>query len=247
MRIGEYRLIEKNTGKWYKLAENTKVNIAWNETTETLVENELKKGQVKVIKVDEENNEIRIPGAKFEVLDDNNNLLETIVTDSNGEALTSKYSIRDYEVIKLHEIETGQCYVLNDEIKTVKLENNQITEVTFTNKKIKGKIEITKISADDNQLTGEKKGTLLEGAVFEIYTENDVLVDTITTGKDGKGTSKLLECGNYYIKEKSSGSNYYLLNTEKYEVEIKENEKTVPITIENTSAKAPKKLPKTGF
>lgn len=247
LRIGEYRLIEKNTGKWYELAENTKVNIAWNETTETLVENELKKGQVKVIKVDEENNEIRIPDVKFEILDNNNKVLETIVTDSNGEALTSKYPIRDYKVIKIHEIETNQWYVLNDEAKTVELEDNQITEVTFTNQKKKGKIEITKISADDNQLTGEKKGTLLEGAGFEIYTENDVLIDTITTGKDGKGTSKLLECGNYYIKEKNSGSNYYLLNTDKYEVEIKENEETVPITIENTSVKVPKKLPKTGF
>ena len=180
-------------------------------------------------------------------LERHNKVLETIVTDSNGEALTSKYPIRDYKVIKIHEIETNQWYVLNDEAKTVELEDNQITEVTFTNQKKKGKIEITKISADDNQLTGEKKGTLLEGAVFEIYTENDVLVDTITTGKDGKCTSRLLECGNYYIKEKSSGSNYYLLNTEKYEVEIKENEETVPITIENTSVKVQKKLPKTGF
>lgn len=43
MRIGEYRLIEKETGKWYELTEDKVLNIAWNETTEVLLENELKK------------------------------------------------------------------------------------------------------------------------------------------------------------------------------------------------------------
>ena len=42
-------------------------------------------------------------------------------------------------------------------------------------------------------LTKEVAGTPLENAVFEIYTEKDELVDTITTAKDGKATSKLLE------------------------------------------------------
>ena len=35
-------------------------------------------------------------------------------------------------------------------------------------------------------LTKEVAGTPLENAVFEIYTEKDELVDTITTAKDGK-------------------------------------------------------------
>lgn len=87
---------------------------------------------------------------------------------------------------------------------------DKIADITFENEKIKGKIEITKVSADDNKLTNEVKGTPLENAVFEIYTENDELVDTITTAKDGKSTSKLLEYGNYYVKEKDTGSDYYL-------------------------------------
>ena len=134
----------------------------------------------------------------------------------------------------VQESKTLQNYVLNEEPQTVVLKQDQITNITFTNEKIKGKIEITKISADDNKLTGETKGTKLDGAVFEIYTENDELVDTITM-KAGTGTSKLLEYGNYYIKEKDSGSDNYLLNTEKYNIEIKEHMKTIPITIENTS------------
>lgn len=112
---------------------------------------------------------------------------------------------------------------------------DKIADITFENEKIKGKIEITKVSADDNKLTNEVKGTPLENAVFEIYTENDELVDTITTAKDGKSTSKLLEYGNYYVKEKDTGSNYYLLNTKKYEIQIREHNKTIPVTVENSS------------
>ena len=65
--------------------------------------------------------------------------------------------------------------------------------------------------------------------------------------ENGKAKSKLLEYGKYYVKEKSTGSDYYLLNTEKYYVEITENGKTIPVTIENTSIKVEKELPKTGF
>lgn len=247
LRIGEYRLIEKETGKWYELTEDKVLNIAWNETTEVLLENELKKGQVKVIKVDEENNNIKLKGVEFEVLNEDNEVLERITTDENGEAISSEYPIRDFSKLKIRETKTLENYELSDEVQTVILKQNEITEVVFANKKIKGKIEITKISADDNEKTGEKKGTPLKGAVFEIYTEDDKLIDTVITDENGKAKSKLLEYGKYYVKEKSTGSDYYLLNTEKYYVEINENGKSIPVTIENASIKVKKELPKTGF
>ena len=65
LRTGEYKLIEKNTGKWYNLATDKKVKVEWNTTKENIVENELKKGQIKVIKVDKDNKEKRIEGVTF--------------------------------------------------------------------------------------------------------------------------------------------------------------------------------------
>ena len=326
LRTGDYKWIEKTTNKWYNLAGDTEITVEWDKTKESVIENELKKGQIRVIKVDQDNNEIKLKGVKFNVLDENNNVLETIITNDEGEAVTSRYAVRDFEKLTLQEVETlenyklteepqtieleaneivdvvfqnekkkGQIkvikidednnevrlegveftiydesgnevgtlitdengeaiserlpidqeytvqekktlenYVLTEEPQTVILEQDQITDLTFTNEKIKGKIEITKISADDNELTGEKKGTKLDGAAFEIYNEKDELVDTITI-KDGIGTSKLLEYGDYYIKEVNSGSDNYLLNTEKFDIEIREHMQTIPITIENTS------------
>ena len=126
LRTGNYSLIEKNTGKWYNLAEDTNVKVEWNETTETTIENELKKGRVKVIKVDSENNEIKLQGVEFEVLDKDGNVLETITTNEQGEAYTSRYAIRDYEKLYLHETKTNEFYKLNDKQVEVELMNENV-------------------------------------------------------------------------------------------------------------------------
>lgn len=101
LRTGSYKWIEKKTNKWYNLANDTEVKVEWNKTKEATVKNELKKGKIKVIKVDAENNEVKLQGVKFNVLDENNNVLETIVTDENGEATTLEYAVRDFKNLKI--------------------------------------------------------------------------------------------------------------------------------------------------
>ena len=326
LRTGNYKWIEKTTNKYYNLGEDTEVKVEWEKTNESLIENELKKGQIRVIKIDLDNNEVKLKGVKFNVLDEKNNVLETIITNDEGEAITSKYPVRDFEKLTLQEVETkenyklnnekqtitleanqikditfknekkkgqikvikvdldnneiklkdvefkvydekgnvvdtlktdengeattkrlpidqvytvqetktGENYVLNEETQKVVLKEDQITNITFENEKKKGQIKVVKVAADDNKLTGEKAGTKLEGAVFNIYNESDEIVDVITI-KEGIGTSKLLEKGKYFIQEETSGSDNYLLNTEKYPIEITEHLKTIPITIKNNS------------
>ncbi|MDO5556268.1 MAG: prealbumin-like fold domain-containing protein, partial [Clostridia bacterium] len=151
------------------------------------------------------------------------------------------------QIYTIQETKTLENYVLNQDIKTVILKQDQITDITFTNEKIKGYIEISKASFNDNELTGYAKGTLLEGAIFEVYDEGNNLVDTITTDTTGKGISRLLEYGEYYIKEKDTGSDYYLLNTNKYDVQIRENMKKVSVTIENESVKIGLDIDKKGI
>ena len=83
--------------------------------------------KVKIIKIDQDNNQIKLEGVEFEVLDENDNVLEKITTDKNGEALTSRYPIRDFEKIKIRESKTLETYVLSNEVKTVTLKENVIT------------------------------------------------------------------------------------------------------------------------
>lgn len=226
LRVADYSLIEKTTNQWYNLAEDTDIKVEWEKTTEVTIENELKKGQIKVIKVDKEHNEIKLEGVKFGVYDKDNNLLETIVTNSEGEALTQRYPIRDFETIKLVELETKDEYVLNTEEKTIILEENQITNVTFENQKIKGKLQITKVDKKDNN----KK---LEGVKFGIYDMNDNLVQEVITNKEGLAITDYLYKGKYYAKELETSSDYYVLNEEKQEFEIINHEEIVEKIIEN--------------
>ena len=225
LRTGKYKLIEKKTGQWYNLAEDTNVVVKWNTTEENTIENELKKGQIRVIKVDKDNNEVKLAGVKFDVLDENGNVLETIITDENGEALTRRFVMRDYSKITIREKETLENYVLSEETQTIILEENQIKNITFENELIKGNLEITKVDSK----TKEK----LSGATFGIYDENDNEIAQITTDETGIATIENLAYGKYYAKELDTGSVYYFLNENTYEFEIKENKVTVPLTIEN--------------
>lgn len=226
IRTGNYKLIETKTNKWYNLAGDTQIKVEWDKETTKTIENELKKGQVKVIKVDKDNNEVKLEGVEFEVLDENNKVLEKIVTDENGEALTSKYAIRDFSKLKLRETKTLENYVLSDKVETIELKENQISNIKFENEKIKGKVEITKVDSKDEN----KK---LEGAKFGLYDENDNLIETLITDKEGIALSQVLYKGNYYLKELETGSNYYLLNEDTFEFEISKNGETIKKTIKN--------------
>lgn len=238
LRIGDYKLIEKNTGKWYNLADDTNIEIKWDTTEENTIENELKKGQIRIIKVDKDNNEVKLEGVSFEILDENNNVLERITTNENGEALTSRYTLRDYEKIIIREVETKEEYALSDEPQTIVLEENQIKNITFENEKIKGNVEITKVDSNS-------KNTL-KGVKFGIYDTKDNKIGELITDENGKAISEDLTYGKYYIKELDTGSDYYLLNNATFEFEIKENKKIIPITIENDHVDIKVKVDKEG-
>lgn len=245
LRIGNYSLKEISTNQWYNLAEDTELEIKWQQTTETKIENELKKSQVKIIKVDQENHEIKIPNAVFEVLDINNNVLETIKTNEQGEAYTQEYAIRDFQKIRLHEIETNEYYQLKDEMIEVPLEENQIKTIVVENEKIKGNIQIIKNTSEASKITGKEKGEPLEGVKFEIYDETGNLVDTITTNTEGIAKSKQLEKGIYKVKETTTNE-WYLLDENYHKAEITTNKQTVILNLANKPAIPDEEIEKTG-
>ena len=235
LRIGNYRLIEKNTGKWYNLAEDTDIIVKWNEENPIVVENELKKGQIKVVKVDKDNHNIKLEGVEFEVLDLNDKVLEKIVTDENGEALTSKYPIRDYESLRLKETKTLETYQLNSKIENVTLKENVTETVIIENETEKGQIRVIKVDKDNNEIK-------LEGVTFNIIDEKGTVVDTIITDKNGEAISKELPIAlkHYTIIEKET-KNEYVLTKETQTVELKANE-IIDVIFENELKKSQVKV-----
>ena len=217
LNIGDYLLKETKANKWYNLANDTKINIKWNETTETIVEDELKKGQIKVIKVDKDNKETRILNVEFEVLDTNNKILETIKTNENGEAFTKKYAIRDYPKLRLREIKTNDFYDLNNEIKEVVLEEDKIKDLTFENEKKKGQIRIIKVDKDNNQIK-------LEGVEFNVLNDKNEVVQKITTDKEGIAVSSKLPIDQNYSIEETKTKENYVLSEEIKTITLKQNQ-----------------------
>ena len=73
---------------------------------------------------------------------------------------------------------------------------------------MRGYIQIVKKAADDNPITKDKAGALLEGATFEVYDKGLNVVDTITTNYKGIATTKALPLGTYGIKEVKAPEHY---------------------------------------
>jgi len=207
LRTGKYTIIEKSTNEWYNMSEDVEVEIKYNETTKTAIYNELKKGQVKVVKVNADNNEIFIEGVKFNVMNASGDVLETIVTDKNGVAISSKHPIREQHLY-LQEIETDENYVLNNDVIKIELKENEIISKTVTNDSKKGKIQILKKDFDDKNLG-------VEGVTFDVICEqNGKIVDTITTNSDGIATTKDLTVLYTYSVIETSTNKKYIKNDE---------------------------------
>ena len=225
LRTGNYKWIEKTTNKYYNLGEDREVKVEWEKTNESLIENELKKGQIRVIKIDLDNNEVKLKGVKFNVLDEKNNVLETIITNDEGEAITSKYPVRDFEKLTLQEVETKENYKLNNEKQTITLEANQIKDITFKNEKKKGQIKVIKVDQDNNEVK-------LKGVEFKVYDEDKNLVDTLITDENGEATSKRLRIDKKYIVQESKTLENYVLNETPQTVTLTQDQIT-DLTFEN--------------
>ena len=243
---GKYTLVETKAQQGYiSIESEIGVDVKYNQTTTINVENEKQKGQIKIVKIDKENNG-KLEGVKFDVVNEKGDVLEQIITDKNGEAVTSRYAVKDYKNLYIKEIETKEGYRLNDEIISVELKANEVTEVKIENEKEKGQIKIIKTSKDKNLINEKQEGSPIENVKFEIYDSNNNLVDKISTSIDGIAISKLLEKGNYYIKEIEAGK-WYLLNEDIFTVEIKEHKEVVEIEIANESEKPSVDIEKTGI
>ena len=147
-----------------------------------------------------------ISGAVFLLYDGNHNPIGEYVTDQDGyiyadEGLTDgRYYLR--------EIKAAPGYVLDPELKTIYVRYGSTTEIEWSNTAECGQIQIIKKSANDNPINGLPAGTLLEGAVFEIYDKAGNVVDTIKSDRNGRAISKTLPLSRYTIREIKAPANY---------------------------------------
>lgn len=231
VNTGNYIVRETKTNEEYKIGEEKNVTVKWNENVELKIENEKKKGQIKIIKRDKDDSTIKLEGVKFEIQDKDEKLVSILKTDENGEAILSNIPIGNYYI---KETETLENYVLNEEKMQVIVNEDSVTEVVIENEKKRGQIQITKTSEDKNNIIDKEEGSPIEGVKFNIYNKANKIIDTIVTDENGVALSKKLEKGRDTVQEVET-EKWYILDVKIYNVEIKENNEIIMLDITNKS------------
>ncbi|TCW51386.1 choice-of-anchor A domain-containing protein [Bacillus thuringiensis] len=224
--FGDYFVKEISAPEGYiKVDIPVKVTIDNTNIIEFVMKNtkKVENGQFKLLKKDSESGQL-LPGAKFDVIDKDGNVVETIITDGKGEALSKQLPVGTYT---LKEVEAPKGYELTSSLVHVDVAANKTVTVDVLNKKIvekaTGQFEIVKVDAED-------KAKVLSDAEFEVYKDGKK-VETLRTDKTGKVTSKKLEPGTYTLKETKAPQGYTLLK-EEIEVVVEAN-KVVQVQVEN--------------
>jgi len=167
-------------------------------------------GKVKIKKVDSNNDNKKLVGAKFHIEDSKGKIVGELVTNKEGEAISK-------------DLPKGKI--------AVKVEKDAVVEIKIGNKKLPdpmGKMKLVKVDISD-------KNKKLAGAKFHIEDSKGKIVGELVTNEEGEAISKDLPIGNYTLVEKEAPKGYELLKdniTVKIEkdavVEIKIGNKKLP-------------------
>ena len=202
---GWYTVTELEAASGYLLDTTPhRIEVKDGQTTTLEITNH-KSSRILLHKVDKDTGK-GIYGAVFLLYDSNHNPIGEYVTDQDG-YIYADDGLADGRYY-LREIKAADGYVLDPELKTIYLRYGSTTEIEWANSAECAQIQIIKKSADYNPTNGLPAGTLLEGAVFEIYDKAGNVVDTIKSDRNGRAVSQTLPLSRYTIREVRSPANY---------------------------------------
>ena len=202
LEYGEYTLVEKIAPLGYVLSsDRITVNVNSEGITYKTITNTKILGKINILKVDSADENIKLPGAVFEVKDSQGTVVDTITTDENGVGTSKELPYGSYTVA---EVSAPSGYELSEESKNVTIDSNgQIIELTFKNSKLLGSIAIEKVDSEDSEIK-------LKGAEFKVLNSDGEEVGNIVTGEDGKGSLGSLPYGEYTVIETKAPDGYEL-------------------------------------
>ena len=239
---GWYTVTELKVAPGYLLdTASHRIEVKDGQTATLEITNH-KSSRILLHKVDKDTGK-GIYGAVFLLYDSNHNPIGEYVTDQDG-YIYADDGLADGRYY-LREIKAADGYVLDPELKTIYLRYGSTTEIEWTNTPIRGQIQIVKKSADYNPTNGLPAGSLLEGAVFEVYDKAGNVVDTIRTDRNGRAVSKLLPLSRYTIREVRAPA-FYSANPTAMTAYLEHEGQIVTFEVTNASVNTGVSIKKTG-
>lgn len=174
-------------------------------------------GMVTLKKVDSDTKEFNtnLIGSVISLYDINDNLILDIdIKDENERIILAdgKYYFKEKSSTKGYELNDKKyCFEISKE--------NNKPIVTIENNKIKGKLIINKLYGGSGYDFKSESD-----AWFDIYDNNNNLIDILKTDKNGKA-SKVLNYGKYKIKQVKGKENYIF--TDEFEINIEESKEYI--------------------
>ena len=228
--IGTFTIEEIDVPPYYITPEKQTVTVIEDEVTPVAFENDLKRGNLIVIKHSEDNFKEGFRFHLYGTSDSGAKVNEYATTNAQGIAEFNDILIGSNYTIE--EINTAIRYVVPDS-QTTTIEWKKDSKVEFDNVLKKFRVQVTKIDAQTRTPQGN---ATLAGAVYGIYQGGE-LVDTYTTDINGQFITKYYICGNNWTLKEISPSEGYLLDDTVYEIGAEPNLYTVEFNTTSNEVK----------
>ncbi|WP_162921692.1 SpaA isopeptide-forming pilin-related protein [Listeria costaricensis] len=175
-------------------------------------------------------------GTTFEVLNEKDELVDTMKVDKTGQVTSADLPVGTYKVFET--IVSDDVYKLNEQVFTVTITkqdvlitdvNNQVVghdEFTVRNDLIKQdfdvekQVEILDKQDADGFDSNYESGKAAQGYEFTLYDATGNVAMKEVTDAFGKAHFEAIPCGKYTLKETALGNNDYRLNETTYEVDV---------------------------
>ncbi|WP_051287544.1 SpaA isopeptide-forming pilin-related protein [Paenibacillus taiwanensis] len=238
---GTYKFMETAAPKGYKLsAQPLTFDIVDEKKLELTFTNELLPGHVKLVKIEANRPDVKLAGAQFRLLDENEqpvvdgsgNELPLLTTDKDGQALIPALKPGKYFV---QEIKAPSGYLIDQKLTgfDVISEKEVVVTVANTREPLSGSVKLIKIETN-------RPDVKLAGAQFRLLDEiEQPVVDgsgnelpLLTTDKEGQALIPALKPGKYFVQEVKAPSGY-LIDQKLTGFDVI-SEKEVVVTVANT-------------
>lgn len=150
-QLYEYKVEEINVPDKYRTPDAQTITLTYGQTAEVSFYNQIARGTLEILKVDH-GGVTPLEGAKFEITDDNGNVIATKTSGPDGKIKVDSILYGQYH---WSEVEAPKGYDLDDTVHDFAIEHDeQVVEVTQENTPSVGSITAKKVDADGNAMPG---------------------------------------------------------------------------------------------